>query len=118
VQLLSRILFILIAVIAVVFAVSNRAPATLNLWPLPFEATLPLYMIVLGVFALGLLIGAAISWIGKERMWLRARGAERRVDTLERKAEAEREAGKAAPPPGIPAPPALAPARAARISDE
>jgi uncharacterized integral membrane protein len=112
VGLLRKAFFILIGVIAVVFAVSNRQFATINLWPLPFEATLPLYMIALGATAFGLLVGAAASWLAKEKMWLRARGAERKAGDLQRAVDRARE--REAEPPRMPARPALA----ARVDDE
>ncbi|MPY70275.1 MAG: DUF1049 domain-containing protein [Alphaproteobacteria bacterium] len=111
-RILRRALFIVIALVAVVFAVSNRGTVTLNLWPLPFEAALPVYLVVLGAAGLGLILGVTVSWLAKERMWLRARSAERRADGLQREVTVRR-------PAAPPARAALSPAaRAARLDDE
>jgi lipopolysaccharide assembly protein A len=112
VHILRKTLFAIAALAAVVFAVSNRDSVVLDLWPLPFEAALPLYLVVLGAVAVGLLIGVSVSWFAKERMWLRARGAEKRAESWKRAAErpATAEAPRAV---------ALAPAqRTARIGDD
>ena len=108
-RFLRRALFFVVALVAVIFAVTNRQAATVSLWPLPFEATLPLYLVVLGAAAIGLLVGVAASWLSKERMWLRARSAEKQAESWKRRA-AERDARASAPRST-----ALAPAR---IDDE
>ena len=48
-----------LVLVVAAFALSNRQRVTLDLWPLPVETTLPLYLAVLGPLALGLLGGAA-----------------------------------------------------------
>lgn len=87
-RFVARILLGLLAVLAVVFALANREVVTVNLWPLPFDKTMPLYIAVLGAVALGLILGAAAAWPARERMRRRARAGERRAAALERAAEA------------------------------
>ncbi|MBT4879498.1 MAG: DUF1049 domain-containing protein [Alphaproteobacteria bacterium] len=57
----SRILFVLIAIIVVVFAVSNRAMTTVSFWPFGFELLLPLSIFILSVFVLGFLLGTIVT---------------------------------------------------------
>jgi uncharacterized integral membrane protein len=93
-------LFGLLAVIAVVFALANRGKVTVNLWPLPIDdVTLPLYFAILGAMALGLVLGVAAAWPARERMRRRARVGERRAATAERATTAERKAEAGAPEP-------------------
>lgn len=55
---------IIIVVAAVsLLALSNPGVVSLRLWPLPFVATAPLYLIVVGSLISGALIGAATLWI-------------------------------------------------------
>ena len=87
-RLLRRLLFWLIGVpfgLAVtLFAVANRQPVDVGLWPLPWTLQLPLYLQVLGGVAVGLLAGVSLSWIGSAGLRARARASRRRVRELER----------------------------------
>lgn len=61
-RIFSWLVSIPIFLAAACFFVANRGPATLSLWPLDVELTLPLYVIVLSALFLGLLAGALIAW--------------------------------------------------------
>lgn len=109
---LSWILTIPVMIVAVVFAVSNRAAATLNLWPLGITVEAPLFVLVLGSVLFGLVVGGTIAWLsaGKARRRARAaeyraNNAERECDILRRRIEREREpaAGGQGQVPGAPA---------------
>jgi uncharacterized integral membrane protein len=102
VKLIGRLVLGLIAIVIVTFALANRDPVTLSLWPFAEDVTLPIYMAVLGALVVGLVAGGAISWLPKHRLRRHARSAERRAVSLERAVAA----------PGPPAPAAaLPPAR-------
>ena len=101
-KLIGRLVLGLIAIVVVTFALANRGPVTLSLWPFAEDVTLPIYMAVLGALVLGLVAGGAVSWLPKYRLRRHARSAERRAASLER--------AVAAPAPPAPAP-ALPPAR-------
>jgi len=115
-RLLSWIILTPLAVVIVVFAVSNRASVTVALWPLPFTWQLPLFLVVLAGALVGFVLGAAVAWIsaGKARRRARAKTRElestlrdvaylqHRVATLEAAAQATAtapSAGTALPPP-------------------
>jgi len=66
------------------FAVSNRETVALEVWPLPFAADLPLYLIVLVALLAGFAIGAVAAWLGGRRRRQRARQDRRRLAALER----------------------------------
>ncbi len=72
----------LLAAIAA-FAVTNRGPVSLELWPLPFVVTVPAFLVILVAVSIGLAIGAVAMWLstGIARRELRRRG--RRIDALE-----------------------------------
>lgn len=82
------------------FAISNRAPVDLEMWPLPATLTVPAYAVVLVPLGLGLIVGVALTWMaaGKHRKLARQRG--RKLEALlteikgyRAKAETEREEG-------------------------
>ena len=72
----------LLAAIAA-FAVTNREAVSLELWPLPFVVTVPVFLVILAAMAVGLAIGALATWLsaGIQRREMRRRG--RRIAALE-----------------------------------
>lgn len=71
---LSWIVTLPITILAVLFALSNSGSVQVRLWPLPWVAELPLYLLILGSLLLGFLFGAVVAWIssGARRRRLRA----------------------------------------------
>ena len=67
-----------LAVVAILFAISNRTPVVLELWPLPFELETPRFLPVLAAALIGFLAGGVIAWFGgsHSRQKARQRGAE------------------------------------------
>jgi uncharacterized integral membrane protein len=80
---LSLIITVPLALIFVVFAVSNRHSVDLNLWPFFVIQGVPLFLLALGMLALGALAGALWMWVPLARWRLRARSHERRIVELE-----------------------------------
>lgn len=77
-KFLGKIIFLPVAVAVVLFAIANRHEIAINFWPLPFDAETPLYVVLLGALALGILIGAAASSVSVGKWRLRARANARR----------------------------------------
>jgi lipopolysaccharide assembly protein A len=72
------------AVVLVPFAVTNRAPVSLGLWPLPFVLETPVYLLVLLTLLAGCTIGAAGAWLAGHRVRRDLRRQRRRAAALER----------------------------------
>ncbi len=84
-RLLSWIILLPVALAVVAFSVVNREPVALDLWPLPFTAETPVFLIVLfSVFA-GFVWGGVVAWISAARG--RRRAIARRVAGTEREVE-------------------------------
>ncbi len=81
---LSWIVTLPIALVAVLFAVSNRDGVTLSLWPLPFTLDAPLYLAALLALLAGFLAGGFVVWNSQRRHRRRARRESNRVLFLER----------------------------------
>ncbi len=90
-KLLSRLVFIPVAAIVIVFAVANRQPVTLELWPLPFAVDLPVYLAVLGALVIGVLIGGLVQWLSDTRWRRKARVGERKASALARELSSAQE---------------------------
>lgn len=87
-RVLAWLIGLPVAVLAIVFAVVNRALVTVDLWPLPWTIDLPLFLMVLGALGLGLAIGGVIGWLSAGRARSRARAESRRADRLENRVRA------------------------------
>ncbi len=57
------VVVIAIAALVGLFAASNRETVSLGLWPLPFLAAAPLYLVVVVSLVFGFAIGAVAAWI-------------------------------------------------------
>ncbi len=73
-RILTSLLAIIVAVLVVLFAVSNRAPVVVEIWPFPYQLELGLYALILLAVFIGFLAGMITSWLtgGKRRRELRA----------------------------------------------
>lgn len=97
-QLFGIIVFVPLALVIGIFAVENRAPLALEIWPLPGVQELWASVWILGLLAIGIIVGLAIGWIAGGSTRRRARRAERLNRTLERQLlERESETAKASP---------------------
>jgi len=70
---LGWIVSIPVIIIVALFAVNNRQGVALNLWPLPWDVSAPLFMLTLGAILFGFLFGCLVMWLtgGKHRRRLR-----------------------------------------------
>jgi lipopolysaccharide assembly protein A len=69
--------------VMVLFALSNRAPVTLVLWPTDFSLELPLSLAILSAMAIAFLVGGVLVWFSVLAQRRRARRAEQEVRLLE-----------------------------------
>ena len=83
-RILYRAVFLVIAVFLILFAVSNREGVSVALWPLPFLAELPLYLLCFLSLLLGALIGLSAAWIAGRRDRRELRARRRHIAALER----------------------------------
>jgi uncharacterized integral membrane protein len=84
VRLFSWLIGFPLAVVAALFAVSNKGAATFALWPLPFTLEAPLYLATLIALVAGFIVGGFIAWAGQGGARRRARRLSDRVYNLER----------------------------------
>jgi putative membrane protein len=73
-RVLNTILAIFVAVLVVLFAVSNRAPVVVEIWPFPYQLELGLYALILFALFIGFIVGMLTSWLagGKRRRELKS----------------------------------------------
>ena len=110
-RILSWIVTAPIAIVVVLFVVSNLDKVTLHLWPLPFDITIWIWALTLIELFVGFLLGAIVTWIGDRRRRREARLLARRVVELEQlvaqskrqAADLERKVAELQPPPPLPA---------------
>ena len=79
----------LVALALIVFAVDNRVTVTVSLWPLPIEASMGLYLVVLLTLLAGFLLGELVAWMNGHRWRREARQRQHRIEELERQLAAQ-----------------------------
>ena len=82
-KLINSTVAAVVALVIILFAVSNREPVTVALWPLPYQLTLPLYAVILLTVLVGFIAGVVAHWLvgaGRRREQRRLR---RQVRDLE-----------------------------------
>lgn len=87
VRFLKLLVLAPVAVVLVMFGVANRAPVTLLLEPFsaPADAlniTLPLFVVLFGVLAVGVVIGSFVTWVSQGRYRKAGREARREAERL------------------------------------
>ncbi len=89
VKLISSIVMVLIAMVVIDFSLSNRTAMVVDLAPLAFTLTVPVFLVVLVSFAVGFIVAGMVGWIsGGKRRWRtrqrawQAQMAERKVKRL------------------------------------
>jgi uncharacterized integral membrane protein len=68
-RLLVWIVLAPLGLLAVAFAVANRAPVVVSLDPLPIRLALPLYLVVFAALFVGLILGWIVTRVS---LWRRA----------------------------------------------
>ncbi len=96
---LNTFLAVVVAVLVVLFAISNRAPVVVEVWPFPYQLQLGLYAVILLAVFIGFLAGMTTSWLsgGKRRRELRTLRREAK-DLQASLARANAAAATSAPP--------------------
>ena len=88
VKLIHWLVTLPLAIIIVLFAVSNRDGVIVTFWPIPVTIEAPLYLIVLLALAVGFLTGELVAWINGRHHRRHARRRARRIAELERELDA------------------------------
>lgn len=83
-RIISWIVMLVVGVAVVVFAVVNRSPFAIDLWPLPYQTEVPAFAPIFGAAFVGFVAGGIIAWFSAGVTRRRARFASRRAETLER----------------------------------
>ena len=82
--LISLLILLPLAILAVLFTISNRDMVAVAFWPLPGSIDVPLYLMALPGLPVGFIVGGVMVWTGKRMLRVRAERAERRSDDLQR----------------------------------
>ncbi len=86
-KIIIRIFLLIIALVAAIFAVSNREMTTIDFFPLPFTAAAPLYIFILGGMGIGLVIGISVSSVSKILLKTKIRNQQKKAREAEKDIE-------------------------------
>ena len=59
----NTLIAVIVAILVVLFAVSNRAAVVVEIWPFPYQLTIALYALILLAVALGFIAGVIGAWM-------------------------------------------------------
>ena len=84
---LRGLVFAVVTLIIIVFALCNRAPVLLTLNPLGKPVTVPLFLVGLGGLAFGFTLGALLAWARSLGLRFTRRRQDKRIARLEKDLE-------------------------------
>ena len=85
IKFVSWIAMIVVGLLVILFAISNRTMVTLDLWPLPVpDIVVPHYVPVLVAALSGFIGGAIVAWFSAGKMRRKARTASKKATGLEK----------------------------------
>lgn len=87
---LRILLWALLSLVLLVFAVYNRGPVSLSLFPLPWLLDVPLYALALGCFGLGFICSALSGLSHRIRLRMQQHQSRQRAAALEMELKALR----------------------------
>jgi uncharacterized integral membrane protein len=92
IRFLKSLVLLPVAAVVILLAVANRAPVQLSLDPFNadapvFSVNLPLYAILFGAVALGIVVGGVFTWLGQGRVRASARHHRREASRYEREVD-------------------------------
>lgn len=93
----------LLAAVAGLFALGNRADVRVDFWPVGPAFEMPIFVALVGALYIGFGLGAAIAWLAQGHTRKRAREATRRAEALTRELESMKAATARPQPPASPA---------------
>ncbi len=88
-RLFSWLVSLSFLLVCVLFAVNNRQEITIDCWPLDYDVKAPLFIVALGTFLAGLVMGASLLWLTSLRTQWDKRKLSKEVTKLKTKLNEE-----------------------------
>lgn len=82
-KIINSIIAAIVALLVILFAVSNREAVRVELWPFPYQLALSLYAVILLAVLVGFIAGVVGLWMVYGRRRREARRLRRQVRDLE-----------------------------------
>jgi uncharacterized integral membrane protein len=83
VRIINSLIAIVLAVIIVLFAISNREAVVVEIWPFPLRIEAGLYAVILFAVLIGFIIGLLAAWMSGRRKRAELRAARKRMRDME-----------------------------------
>jgi len=90
-RLISWLIMVPAAVAVVIFALNNKEPVALDLWPFAMVVEAPLYLLLTIVLGAGVVLGGVVSWAGAGRLRSELRKQSYTGEVARRELKTERE---------------------------
>jgi uncharacterized integral membrane protein len=95
-KLLRTIIGVVGLIAIVAFAVANRGPIAISFWPLPFDAAVPVYVVLLAGIVIGVVLGGIATWLSGHRRRVAFRDTRDRLAAVENREHQRQRAEEAA----------------------
>ena len=82
-KLINTLIAAVVALLVILFAVSNRAATVVEIWPFPYQLSLPLYAVILLAALVGFIAGVVGAWLSGSERRRETRRLRRQVRDLE-----------------------------------
>ncbi|MFC1673906.1 lipopolysaccharide assembly protein LapA domain-containing protein [Pseudomonadota bacterium] len=90
-RIISALILVPAGVAVVVFALHNKGPLALDLWPFGLTVEMPLYLVLALVLGAGVVLGGVVSWSGQGRVRANLRDKIYEAEVARRELQTERE---------------------------
>jgi uncharacterized integral membrane protein len=77
--------------VALTFALNNKLPVGLDLWPFGMIVEMPIYLAMFGATLVGIIIGGTVAWVGQGRVRGNLRDQAYQGEVARRELKTERE---------------------------
>lgn len=77
--------------VAITFALNNKLPVGLDLWPFGIILEMPIYLAMFGALLVGVILGGTVAWMGQGQVRSNLRGQAYDGEVARRELKTERE---------------------------
>ncbi len=87
-QIIKFIVFVAVTLAIILFALANRNAVTVNFYPLEILYEVPLFVLVMSTFLIGIILGGITSWKQWLGRYFTAREKNKKIQALEQEVAA------------------------------
>jgi len=83
IRLLKCLVYLAFLMVGITLALGNRAKIDINLFPFPYSISIPLFMVIIGLFLVGSVFGWLSTFLHYRRIQLQNKNQHKKLSALE-----------------------------------